>query len=261
MRTSLFFLLLVMFPVVTFAQVISRVQIEGEVSAPIGDDVEGIVVINQTTKRGTITNKKGRFKITVGLNDRIEIAAMQFQRFTVIVNQGVINNKRLNVFLEESVKILDEVVVSPYELSGNVNVDVARIGVNKNDIPLLKSSKTNEYEYEWRPDTQTVPENDLIYMRGIQNGLNFVNLFRLAFKKVKKSNTKNNVDQGLDQKVRALYNDQFFKDNLAIEIDQINDFIFFAEENGLDSEYFEEGRELDLIQLLVSKSELYKKQK
>ena len=42
-------------------------------------------------------------------------------------------------------------------------------------------------------------------------------------------------------------------------IDQINDFIFFAEENGLNAKYFESGKELDLLQFLAYQSKLYHK--
>lgn len=42
----------------SIAQITSRVMIHGKISAPIGDDVEGVVVYNRSTNKGTITTKR-----------------------------------------------------------------------------------------------------------------------------------------------------------------------------------------------------------
>jgi len=39
----------------SIAQITSRVMIEGKISAPIGDDVEGVVIYNRSSNKGTIT--------------------------------------------------------------------------------------------------------------------------------------------------------------------------------------------------------------
>jgi len=88
------------------------------------------------------------------------------------------------------------------------------------------------------------------------NGLNFVNLFKVVFQNTDTNKSKTPKD--IDVEVRKMYNDEFFKTNLAIEMDQINDFIFFAEANGLNNTYLEEGNELSLIEFLVSQSKIYK---
>jgi hypothetical protein len=47
---------------------------------------------------------------------------------------------------------------------------------------------------------------------------------------------------------------------MDIDEDNINDFIFYAEENGLKEEMFKRGNELGLIQFLLDKSKAYKMQ-
>lgn len=247
---------------ISTAQITSRVMINGKISVPIGDNVEGLVIYNRSTNKGTITNEKGIFKISAGINDRIEVVAMQYQHFMILVDKGIVDSKRLNVFLNESINQLDEVVVTPYDLLGNVSVDIKKIGLTQSgigDVAEETSSRINDADYSFTQDEISDVNSREFMEKGMINGLNFVNLFKLVY------NTKNKTEKGkhpidIDVKVRDMYNDQFFKDYLALELDQINDFIFFAEDNGLDARYFEAGKELDLLQFLAYQSKLYRRQ-
>ncbi len=257
MKLSLFFICCVMS--LSFAQITSRVMIDGRISAPIGDDVEGVVVYNLTTKKGTITDSEGNFRISVGANDKLEVIAMQYQKFVVLIDKGVLDNRRLNIFLNESVNFLDEVIVTPYDLLGNVSIDVKKINVSEggiDEVAKLTSDRINDTDYDWTPDELSELENKVFLEDRMIYGLNFVNLFKVVFQD--KDVNKEKVPVDLDVKVRNIYNDEFFKTNLALEMHQINDFIFFAEENGLDKTYLEEGNELNLIEFLVAQSKAYK---
>ncbi|GAA4108382.1 hypothetical protein GCM10022393_04430 [Aquimarina addita] len=249
----------------SFAQITSRIPIEGKISAPVGDVVEGVVVYNRSTNKGTITDQNGIFNIHVGINDKIEVVSMQYQKFTVLVNKGIIDSKKLTIFLNESVNLLEEVVVTPYDLLGNVSVDVKKINIVKGgleEVELLTKSRINDASYDWTPDQFSNVHNNAIGVqdRGMINGVNFVNLFKAV---LENKNSKNNAGTiaNVDEKVRKMYDDQFFRKNLDLEMNQINDFIFFAEDNGLDTSYLQEGKELDLIEFLVSQSKLYKERK
>ncbi len=244
----------------SIAQITSRVVIDGKVTVPIGDNVEGVVVYNRSTNQGTITNKEGVFKISAGISDRIEVVAMQFQHFIVLIDKGIVDTKRLNIFLNETVTQLEEVVVTPYDLLGNVSVDVKKIGISESGIGRVAeetSKRINDVEYDFRQDELSTLENTVFLEDRMINGLNFVNLFKLAFNTKNKSK-KELEEKDIDVQVRNVYNDDFFKNYLALEIHQINDFIFFAEDNGLNTSYFKTGKELDLLQFLVYQSKLYK---
>ncbi|WP_103071115.1 peptidase associated/transthyretin-like domain-containing protein [Aquimarina sediminis] len=244
------------------AQITSRVIIHGKISVPLGDDVEGLVIYNRSTNKGTITNERGVFEISAGINDRIEVVAMQYQHFMILIDKGIVDNKRLNIFLNESVNQLEEVVVTPYDLLGNVSVDVKKIGVIESGLGKVvdeTSSKINDADYSFTRDELSSVDSREFMEKGVIDGLNFVNLFKLVYNtKDRAKKEKRPVD--IDVKVRNMYNDQFFKDYLALEMDQINDFLFFAEDNGLNAKYFESGKELDLLQFLAYQSKLYRKQ-
>jgi hypothetical protein len=58
--------------------------------------------------------------------------------------------------------------------------------------------------------------------------------------------------------VRKIYKDSFFKENLNIDKDKINQFIFYVEDKGLSKVMLKKGNELDLIEFLIQKSKEFK---
>jgi len=208
------------FTFISSAQITSRVQIDGKIDVPIGDEVEGVVVYNRSTNQGTITNAN------------------------------------------ESVNQLDEVVVTPYDLNGNVTADIKKIEITKSNLEAVTqetSVRINDADYDFEPDNVSQIRNNAFRENRIVNGLNFVNLFKLVYNNKKRKKEKSK-DKYIDIGIREMYTDDFFKNFLALEADQINDFIVFAEDNGLDNNYFKNGKELDLLQFLAHQSKLYKKQ-
>ena len=59
------------------AQNVKRVLVEGQIIVDY-PDLEGVTVYNLSSNKGTITNEEGKFAISVTLNDKIEISALQF---------------------------------------------------------------------------------------------------------------------------------------------------------------------------------------
>ena len=103
-----------------FSQESSRIEVKGKVVVN-SNDKEGITVYNASSNKGTITNDKGEFVIMVALNDKIEFAALQFNDFNIAIDEEVITSKQLTVILVEHINKLDEVLIIPYDLSGNLD--------------------------------------------------------------------------------------------------------------------------------------------
>lgn len=238
-----------------FAQ--ERAIVQGNITVPPGDDPEGITIYNKTTNRGTVSTENGEFLVAVALGDTLTFSAVQFQDFLVEIDQGVIDSSELNVVINETVNQLAEVVVRPYDLSGNVAVDVNRIVVAPTNLPVNSAAEINEMDRQFLPDPLTVPENAAMGNRFMEHGLNFVNIFRAIFA----SRDENQIDAAaLDDQILLLYDDAFFQENLNIERNNIMDFIYFAEENGLSKKMLKEGNQLDLIEFLIAQSKMYKTQ-
>ena len=58
--------------------------------------------------------------------------------------------------------------------------------------------------------------------------------------------------------IRKLFNDDFFRSDLQIKENQINDFLFYADENGLTAQMLEESNKLTLIDFLFEQSKNYR---
>lgn len=250
------------------AQAQERISVSGSIQVPVGDESEGIIVYNLNSEVFTLTNPEGEFSIAVKINDSLRISAAQFQEFIVVIDEGVIQSGELNIYLNEIINLLPEVVVTPYDLSGNVRVDAARLPVVELPENYTASEVRNTYfASETGPSYLSPPKNTALGMSQTRlvNGLNFVNIFKELLIESKKDEIKDPYSErpnaDIDTEIRQMYDNEFFQENLDIELEDINDFIYFADDSGLKEEMLQKGNELDLIEFLVEQSKKYKKQR
>lgn len=253
-----FYLILFFLPFLTFAQITERVFVEGKVNVPLQDDAAKIDVYNKTTEKGTITNEIGEFQIFVGIGDELSFSAVQYVDFSVFINQTIVDNKKMTVLLRESENTLDEVVIKPYDLTGNIVVDAQKVKTT-DKINLDKDTKKaiNTMEGEYTADRQTAERKSIVDEQFIEYGLDVANIFRTIFKNVGK-NEKNELPKDLDVTVRKMYDDDFFNEYLDIDKKNINEFIFFVQDTGFSKELLKKENQLDFIQFLVEKSNEFK---
>lgn len=237
-----------------FSQVGERISIDGRISVPSGDDPEGIIVTNLTSNSISVSDGNGHFGVAVALGDRINFSALQFEDFSIVVDQKVLNAKKLNVFINAQTTELPEVVVRPFDLSGNVEVDVNRIPVEGVDLPEISSREVYDPSLNFRPDSLDSPENAAMRNSLMKNGLNFANIFRAIY--TSEEFVERDYDS-LTEEIRQLYDDDFFLSHLQIERDQIHNFILYAEDNGLTKEMLEKGNEFELIEFLIEQGREY----
>ena len=133
-----------------------RVDIQGQITVTSDANAEGITVFNESTNNGEVTDAYGKFTISVALNERLNFSSIQFRDFTVIVDEGVIKNAKLNVYLKEGINQLDEVVIRPYDLSGNVAVAVSYIETNVGAVFGVNSlNLVQGYDYTYTDTKQS----------------------------------------------------------------------------------------------------------
>lgn len=265
MRNILFSVLVLFVACVVHAQDIQRVQIDGIVKVPGGEDIEGISVYNASSQKGTITNEEGKFNIAVAENDRLTFTALQFQEFTVIIDQGVIDEGVLSVFINPAVVQLDEVIVRPYDLSGNVRVDAGKIQYVDVEIPMMDLSYKNlEYNSDFAPDSQTsIPQNVSLEALGYtqqREGANVFGLVDLLFGRKTTKPTRRELVQLKDAKITAIqqrFGNQYFEDTLQIPEERIGEFLYYAEDEGLSTDLLKAENELKLMDYLERKSKVF----
>lgn len=249
---------------------LSRVQVEGVLTAPVGEDLEGISVYNISSQRGTITDNEGKFTIAVAENDRVQFTALQFQKFTVIVDDGIVETKRMLVYVNPSVTQLDEVIVRPYNLTGNVNVDVGRIAFADVKAGLDLSWEAMEFDYEFPDDSQSsVKGNAAAEALGYtsqREGANILGLVGLFMNSVLNINGSERNSKPSRTEIAAIhisslenrFVSQYFTETLGIPRENVIDFLYFVvEENDMDSSLMQDNNELQLMDHLYKKSRKY----
>jgi hypothetical protein len=253
---------------VCFAQDIDRVAVAGTITAPIGEDVEGVTIYNRSSQKGAITDADGLFQIEVAENDRVLITAMQYQTFTVIIDSGVVTNKVMNIYLNPAVNKLDEVIVRPYDLSGNIRADVGTIETNTVMAAWDLSYETLEFEYEFAPDeNSSVVGNraEEAYYNGQKpyDGVSIIGIIGLfASKKTKfdlarEYEEKAMVRGGLVQR----FPKQFVLDTFGIAEDDYGLFIYFAEDTGIPKSLLKEENAVELLDFLFAQSKAFKEER
>ncbi|MCF4102405.1 hypothetical protein L1I30_12070 [Gillisia sp. M10.2A] len=268
MKKVSFLLLLIFLGAYCYGQTAGRTQISGTIQVPVGENPGGVSVYNLNSLMGAISDAQGSFTLAMAVNDSIEVSAIQFEKFTVIIDESVIDSGEINIYVKEIINKLPEVVVSPYDLSGNINTDISRLQVVRETVSMTGAEAQNIYfESETNVDTQSPPKNKALEFSQTRlvNGLNFVNIFKALLLTSKQEQVKEPYASGrnlnTDTALRELYKDEFFQENLGLPVNEINDFIFYADNNGLSEQMLRKGNELDLIEFLIDQAKRYKKQR
>ena len=256
MKNIILYIVLIFGFTVLEAQEIQRIEINGRVNVET-KDVEGITVYNQSTKNGVTTDEKGAFRIDVAENDILAFGALQFKDFSIVIDERIIKSRQVSVRLVEEVNKLDEVIVLPYDLSGNVNVDVEAVKTYNVEMSKIYKGEEDFDDYKFSADNKTKIDDPLLDENRFRNGLNIVNLFNLFLKKKNKPKTE---AERLDEKqsdIAKRYSASFLKENFNIPTNQTEAFIAFIEDKGYEDSLLLRKNEIFLIEFLEKESQLF----
>jgi hypothetical protein len=235
------------------AQKPERVEISGRVIIDT-EEREGITVFNESSNKGTVTDEKGAFVIEVALNETIAFAALQFKDFTITIDERIIKSKQVTVQLVEEVNRLDEVIILPYDLSGNLDVDLNNVRTYNVDMDKVYLGIKDWDDYKFAADNKSKIENPLIENK-LVNGLNFVNLFGLLVKS--KDTDEVDKDKPKESPLTNRYSPQFLLTYFKIPTDSADVFIDFVESKNMHKTLLDKKKELLLLEHLLSESKLF----
>jgi hypothetical protein len=109
--------------------------INGKVKS-LNNDVENVLIINLNSKKSTITDSMGLFTIEAKLKDSIRFTAVQYLTKEIEITDTIFLKNLLVVNLIENVIDLEEVMVTPYNLTGKIDLDLKRLAIT----PVITSS-------------------------------------------------------------------------------------------------------------------------
>lgn len=269
MLKNLFFLIFVLSATVGLSQEIDRIRVQGKIHVPEGEDAEGISVYNSSSQKGTITDENGQFVISVAENDRLRIFALQYQPFTAVVDKAIIDRKEMNIYVNPAITRLEEVIVRPYDLSGNIRADVEKIPTYYADRNWDLSYSAMEFEYGFIVDPQTKisgnAADQALSLNYLENAVDVLAVMggvaNLLFPNRKKSSSnlkKAEEEVLLSNNLQQRFSRQFVKDNFDIPEKEALDFLFYVQDEGFEKDLLKPENELELMQFLNEQSEKFK---
>jgi hypothetical protein len=260
MKNKLSLIVFVMFLSFGMAQDKNRIEISGKVIVN-ANDVEGLTVNNLSTDRIAVTDMDGKFNLYVALNDRIKISALQINTVLVIITQEILDSKQLTVFIDEHITPLDEVVILPFSLTGNLETDLTKMRSFNSKFEIIYFGDVLSDENVYTDIQYQDVENTILRKDKFYNGTDLVKITNWLVKPLFVSNNNSKINKNTKisnyDSLRVTYTKDFISSNFNIPEDQVTDFIAFAEANNTDPSLFSDGKDIELIQYLVDQSNLY----
>ena len=235
LKKILFFILIIQF---SYSQ--NRELIQGKVIYR-NIDVPAANVINNTAQSSTITNDQGEFEIYAKEGDEIIFSAVQYIIRAVRVNKEILENKRIIVQINQRVRELDEIVVTPEDTQKFLD---------------LKEEQFKGFDYI--ADKSTKIQNVLTDNRQVVNGLNFVNIFKLLSSIVDAKSDEEKLNIIPSEVLPYVLEENFFSGVLELESFEINDFLSKLDSDTEMKNLILEKNQFLIIDYLLNKADTYK---
>lgn len=198
-------------------------------------------VINNTSQTSTITNDQGEFVIFAKEGDEIIFSSVQYIIRRVRVNDEILKNKRLIVQINQRVRELDEVVITP------------------DDTDKFLDLKEEQFKgFDYLADKSTKIENIITDNRQVVNGLNFVNIFKLLSSLVDSKSEEEKLSILPSEALPLILEENFFTDILKLEFFEVNDFLLQLDLDPEIKQLIIRKNQFLLIDYLLNKSDTYK---
>lgn len=256
MRIKLLFSLLFL---AAFSVSAQQKELKGKVYSK-DKDVVGVVVQNVTTQRAVITDVDGNFSILIKLNDTLVFSAVQFKRKILPVNEVLFNTNFITVPLEEFVNELKEVVVKPYDLSGDLGQDLGGLQLEKDvsaealGLPNAHQKIPTQSQRKLQQATFGKFNVGMILTPPLDPIINAIT----GRTKMLKNRVKVDKAYARTQRVQDFYVDSLFVTTLKIPSEKIEDFMYFCEVDEQFQQTVDLKDKLKLWDFLVLKSRAYR---
>ena len=238
LKKIFFFLVIIQF---SFSQ--ERELIQGKVIYR-NINVPAANVINNSSQSSTITNDEGEFQIYAKQGDEIIFSSVQYIIRTVRVNEEILKNKRIIVQINQRVRELDEVVITP------------------DDTDKFLDLKEEQFKgFDYLADKSTKIENILTDNRQFVDGLNFVNIFKLLSSIVDSKSEEERLSILPSEALPLILEENFFVNTLELEIFEVNDFLSLLDQDQEVKKLIIQKNQFLLIDYLLIKSDTYKELK
>ena len=225
-----------------------QIDLEGKVTNAF--DIEGIHILNKTSKYNTVTNEFGEFVIRIQVQDTIIFSSIKYQIKELIITEDIYYKKKININLNELVNELDEVLIGN-TLTGDLFTDLKNI----------KVEETFNFDDVGIPGFKGEPEEKIVPLAAAAFPLN-VNIEALYkhiggyYKKLKiqRKWTKENLTVA---EIIDYYGFKFFEDAYRIPNNKLYDFLLFCIETTTLNLDYNRQNFAGVLQIFNEKSKIY----
>jgi len=200
--------------------------------------IDNVNIVNKNTNKGTVSNRAGKFQISVKENDILQFSNIQYQTKKIKVNKTHIQKKVIEIYLIQKTNELQEVVV--HNMAKSLGLP------NADKEPLQPTERKINY-----------------YNKGgmIDKLYGFVSGDSKKLKILQKhlEEDERELNNELDVKmIRAYFKDEFFINTLQVSKGQIDGLIAYCLSKGIVNA-FENDRDLEVMDILIQNKEDYLK--
>ncbi len=224
----------------SFAQTTGYKTIEGKVEND-SIKVENVIVFNSNSRTGVVVDNDGNFSIKATKKDTLIFSSLNFRTQKIAVTDEVLSETLLLVKLKIFARQLKEITVS--------KKNVIKAPVKENTQAIV--------DKPYFDDNQSSPKNRNVYDGTIENGTDFVRLFKDIMKLLRKKNNKqtdffSNVDftEAVLQKVKY----SFYTKTLQLKDEEIRLFLVFCENDPKAKTLLKSKYEFELMDYMVAKN-------
>lgn len=235
------------------AQTLFSKKLEGRVYSKDGD-VAATHVLNATAQKATITDDDGFFSIRAQINDTLVFSAVQYKRKEVVVTLSLLESKFFSVLLEDALTQLDEVIVMPYNLTGDMTLDADRLQIQ----PVVTASTLGLPNAYVKPPTkaqrvlfEATSGKGLVPLNPILNGISGRTKYLKKLVEIEKKYAQT-------ERVRGFYVDSLITADLKIPKEKIDDFMYFCEVDSTFQSTVDTEDRLKIWELLKQRSLIYR---
>jgi hypothetical protein len=255
-----------------FSQNIERQVLKGKVVAD-SLEVQNITVFNVSSNIGAVTDVSGAFYIKAKEKDTLFFQGLSFVSQKYILTKKDFYSEELEIKLNVKVNELNEVIVSPCTLTGNLEKDMHKIKVydlfGSVDMNVVKNYEADNYQN--KPKITTAPNHfapggSTIDFKIIGKGIGKL----LGIK----GNPKKNVlavmedrkhrdiqSKSFAEHIKERFSNHFFVFTLKIKNERIASFLAFAVVPSYQlAELLKVENELQLTEYLILKGHEFKKE-
>lgn len=236
--------------------------IQGSVTSP-DMDVVGVVVQNITSKLAVVTDAQGNFSIPVQENDTLVFSAVQYKKKVLPITKEIYTASYIMVRLEDFVNELSEVVIKPYNLSGNLGQDL--------DVLTLEKDVTAEALGLPNADVRIISQSEnklndadhgkFLYFYGVGFAINVNKILNRISGRTKMLKERVLLDEEYEKVKNAeeKFMDSIFINQLKIPKDSFYDFVYYCQIDNKFQDLIDGNDELKLWDFMIQKSRIYRK--